>query len=635
MILSQEQLKDIIKLNPNKAEIAEKRKMSALLRMHVTGKDIAQFVDNIPYFEREELKRERIKMMRSNKDLISRVMRPVDKIFTAKGGMEQYTLKPEQLESEYREYLSYIAQGLPLRDWVRQIVQRNFYYNPEGLIFIEVNEDGLPYPTIKSIFEIYDYDLKGRTPEYVIFEINEAQRAIYVKDGLLPANMSKKTKVFRAVCDMYDRLVIQGGEVSAPMNIDIVTEIINPFAPSMPAIIISDMWGDEDGRFHSPLYDVVELLNAYMFAGSTFNIAYARTAYPKEWMQEFPCPTCRGERELQGEKCPECKGQGVLVSMRAADVLIVDYRGENGNQVPNPPMGRVDAPVDGLQFMRENGELLADKIDYSIWGVTKVQSQGKPSGKGGNVSGTAYEAQQNEQPRHDRLRLFSMWASGIMTFVADKCGQLLFENRYQGAAIVLGDRYMIESPDATWDRYTKAVASNAPMAILDSLLVEYIENKYNGNPIQYRKYDLLRQVEPFVHEDVQVIWADPTLPMTIKLEKKYFDEWTSTLDDYDIAIVGDNGADLLRQKLRDYVTGKYVEQKQYDTLLYTATGEMLNIGDEVEIHAGQELNPLHKGKTFSVSGVQGDNITLKDNTGKVYQGYQKGKLKRINLSQTA
>jgi hypothetical protein len=374
-----------------------------------------------------------------------------------------------------------------------------------------------------------------------------------------------------------------------------------------------------------------------MFAGSTFNIAYARQAYPKEWMQEFPCPTCAGEKELNGSKCPECKGQGILVSMRAADVLVVDYRGENGSQIPNPPMGRVDSPVDGLEFMRENGELLADKIEYSIWGVTNVRANGsnKPAGHGGNVSNTAYEAQLNEQPKHDRLRQFSQWASGLMTFISDKCGQLLFPVQYKGAAIVLGDRYMIESPDATCDRYNKAVTAKAPMSTLDSLLLEYIENKYNYNPLLYRKYSLLIQVEPFVHESVDVIWADATLPMVAKLEKKYFDEWTSTLTDYDIAMVGDNGADLLRSQLRDYVTGKYVEQKQADTLLFMSNGALLNIGDEVEIMDGAEQLPEHKGLTLQISEINAQDLKLTGISGKVYQGYQMKDVRKINVSQAA
>jgi hypothetical protein len=640
MILSSEDVRSIIKNNPNKLLISDKRTRAKLLRMHVTGKDIQDFVYSMPYFEREELKKERVKMMRSNKDLLARVMRPMDKIFTAKGGFEQYTMTPETLEANYRQYLAEMAQGLPMKEWIRQVVLKNLLYNPDGLIFIEVDEYGRPYPTVKSINEIYDYELYGRQPEYVVFEISQKQISIYQQAGLLPdaKNLRKGVKVFRVVCDLYDRLVIKGNGSTQPDDIDIYQEIDNPFMPKVPAIIISDIWSDDVDVFSSPIEDAVELLNAYMFAGSTFNIAYARQAYPKEWMQVFPCPTCHGHKEVAADKCPECKGQGVLVSMKAADVLLVDFTGAGGEKIPNPPMGHVNTPVDGLEFMRENQEMLADKIDYSIWGVSKVTSYGrntiKPAGKGGNVSNTAYEAQLNEQPKHDRLKLFSLWASGIMTFIADKCGSFIYPNQYRGAAIVLGDRYMIESPDATWDRYTKAVAAKAPMATLDSLLIEYIENKYNSNPLLYRKYNLLIQVEPFVHESVDVIWADNTLPLVARLEKKYFDEWTSTLTDYDVAMVGDNGADKLREMLRKYVTGKYIEQKQAETLLFTATDGILNIGDTVQIKNGMEQTPEHKGKTFEIKDINGQDLTLRS-SGKVYQGYQINDVTKSVITQTA
>lgn len=636
MTLNDEQVRKIILKNPQKDLITELRKESNMLRMHCTGNGIDKFIDSIPYFEREELKRERIKMARSNRDLVIRTMQPRDKIYTAKGGIEQYTITPEAAEPEFRDYLSEIGQGLPLNEWVRQRVQKMYDYDPNGMVFIDVDEDDNPYPCLKSINEIFYRVLSGRKVECVFFEIGVEQIEAYTEAGVL-SGLQKTDKVFRIIDDMQDRLCVRTAKANATDGIRIIS-IPNPFLTTVPAIVISDIWSDTDGIFQSPLSGVVELLNAALFAGSTYNIAYARQAYPKEWMQQFDCPTCSGDKIINGGQCPECKGQGILVSMRVADTLVVDFRGEGGKNIPNPPMGRVDTPVEGLQFMRENGDLIEDKVNYTIWGVTRVaptSGTAKVSGHGSNVSNTAYEAQLNTQPQHDKLKIFGAWRAGIMTFVANLCGLYKYGNGYKGAAILSGDRFMIESPDATWDRYSKAAATDkTPDSVLDSLLQEYIENKYNNNPVLYRKFMLLMQVEPFVHKAYSEIATYPTVPEIQKMEKLYFDEWTSTLTDYDIAMVGDNGADELRVMLRDYVTGKYQADKQYDTLLFTSQGEILAIGDQVQVVEGKEQQPEHIGRTFSVDYISGDNVSLKDDTG-IVQGYTKSDISRVSVGQAA
>jgi hypothetical protein len=638
MILSVEDIGKLAVKPYNGEMIEDAVDQYKLLRMHCTGEGIDDYVQDIEEFMRPGTKDTLVQLMHGNRDLVYRVMSPRDKIYTAKGGVEQYNL-PEKVEPLFREYLADVADGLPVKEWIRQRLQPHYDYDPNGLVFIEINDDNNPYPTVKEITSIHDYFLNGRALEYVIFKVDDRGRQAYIEAGLLPANLPTKAEVLRVVDDTTDRLCVVVNKYGKDGKVEVRSEVVNEFG-YVPGMIISDMWGYCDKYFESPLSPAVELLNSIMFSNGTFAWAYARQAFPKEWLQKFDCPTCDGHKEVDGATCPECNGSGIMPFLRTADTAVIDYRGDGGEKIPNPPMGVIAPAVEALQFMKDNGMSLEDYIEYTIWGVSRVQSNtkftSKVAGHGGNVSNTAYEAQLNEQPKHDRLKLFSRWKDSVQSFIADTCGWYKYRNQYDGCAVLGGDRYMIESPDATWDRYTKAVAAKAPMAILDSLLMEYIENKYNNNPLLYRKYLLLMQVEPFVHESVDVIWVDMTLPMIQRLEKKYFDEWTSTLSDYDIASVPDQGgADILRNKLREFVMGKYVMDVQQDTLLLTSSGEILKIGDTVTVKDGKEQKPEHAGATFTVNDIRGMDVTLSNDDTDGLFGYRMNDLQKDSTKMIA
>lgn len=611
MILDVSDITRIIRTNPYKDCIKTATEQHDVLYMHCTGKGIDGYVKDIKEFMRDGARDTLKDLMRSNRDLIYRVMAPRDKIYTAKGGFENYIL-PEDKEDEFREYLSNVADGLPIKDWIRLKLQMHYDYDPNGVILIEINADNIPYPSIKSITDIYDYMPNGRALEYLVLSVSEDEKASYMANGLLPTGLTKRDMVYRVIDDTNDRLCYFS-TASKNADITVTSEIPNEFG-YVPAMIISDLVGYGEQCFDSPLSPSVELLNEYMFDAGNYKWAYMRNAWPKEWMQQFPCPKCKGEKQINAHDCPQCKGSGILPFLRHGDVMSIDYRGEGGKDVPNPPAGHVPSDIPALQFMFDNNVHLEDYFDFTIWGVSKVQSgKGitKPAGKGGNVSNTAYEAQQNEQPRHDRLKLFTKWKDSVQAFIADTCGWYLYRADYQGCAIIGGDRFMIESPDATWDRYTKAVAAKAPQYALDTLLTEYNENKFNGNPLQFRKAELLRQVEPFVHEDISVIWPDQTLPLIVRMEKKYFDEWTNTISDYDIANTPDvGGADILRGQLRDWITGKFIADVQASTLLINNSGSVLKIGAKVKILDGKEKKLEHKGVIYTVSDIVDENVTL-------------------------
>ena len=631
MILELQDIVNIVNNRPQKALIEEAQKQYALLYMFCTGIGIEEYVQDRPEFMREGAKETLINLMNSLSDVIHRVMAPMDKIYYAKGGMEQYNI-PESRQTDFISFLSNIAEGLSLNEWIRQVVQKDYFTDPNGVILIEINSDNLPYPRTISIMDIHEYLPNGRALEYFIIKLSEVEKQEYKSQGMIPETVGVKTPVYRVIDDTTDRIVVFTGRMKA----DITSEMPNDFG-YVPGMIISDIYGYQKKLRESPLSCCVNLMHDLLNDKGLFKWAFWRGAFPKEWMQIFHCPTCHGEKLNDGVQCQECKGTGYIPFLRTADVVQVDWgKDDYSKNIPTPPAGIIQSDIAALQFMSDHNCGIEDWMHYTMWGV-KSHNDAKgnkgPSGKaGGSIEVTAYEAQQNEQPRNDKLRLLGQWRCSIIKFAADNCGWYIYRGIYQGCAIIQGTRFLIESPDATIDRYTKLsnLPNPAPMYVLDQMLQELNENQFSGNSLQYRKSELLRQVEPFVHESVSEIWFDLTLPLVSRLMKKYFDEWTSTVSDYDIANVPDEGgAKILRKQLQNYVMGRYISERQMDSILLNAAGDIINIGDQVKVIWGKERSPEHQGKIYTVSGIEGKNFTLSGDGLDGLFGYQAGELYRV------
>lgn len=622
MTLTEQQAIAIVKTRPNGEAINIKQEKHKVLKAHVTGIGDEVLIEQIKNFERKEYGDTRKKLRMSNKDIIYRVMQPRNKIYTAKGGVESYTMKSLQQVEDFKIYLASVRGTQSLKDYIKQNIQPAYDYDPEGLIWLDLNSYGMPFPSFKSIMQIWDYELNGRKPEYVCFalsakEINQlklrAELFPEIKGKLIvppsSAGEKKVNKLFRVVCDTWDRIILREDSTT----IRVLSEIPNPFAfMGVPGMVVSNIVGsaydNDDTCYDSPLSPATDILNQAMFGRSLYNISVARNAYPKEWMTKMVCPTCTGEKLIGSAKCPECHGSGVMPFQMHSDVLVVDYANDQNKSVPTPPMGHTDPAVDALKFMHENNVSWEDTFSYTMWGVSKVQPgnlNSRPAGKGGNVSNTAYEAQQNEQPQQDKLVEFSSWAGEVYKWYADGCGKYVYDADYIDSAKMFGTRFMIESADATFDRLVKARTGGATKAELDSLTLEYLENKYPTNPLEYRKYKVLFIAEPFYHDSITdvISW---NIPEINKMEKIFFTEWAATLDDAYFAAVPDDFLEpTVKADLRNYVLGRVQKDTTVDTLLFSVSGQLLNVGDTVTVKKDKAISQQHLGQTFTVGKLNG------------------------------
>ena len=91
MVLSDNEVFEIISKGVQpKIEIA--RKQARKMNMHVTGLRVVEYLESLDDYETNAQKILREKLVKSNRSLFSFLLRPTDKIFTAKGGSINYNV---------------------------------------------------------------------------------------------------------------------------------------------------------------------------------------------------------------------------------------------------------------------------------------------------------------------------------------------------------------------------------------------------------------------------------------------------------------------------------------------------------------------------------------------------------------
>jgi hypothetical protein len=185
MILNIDQITSIIINNPGQKLIAKGVDYNKVMRLHLYGEGLSDNMNKIEGYETDDLQKLRAKYARSNKDLFSRLGRPIDKVFSARGGSIYYNL-PDSQDKQARAYSLNIRYGFSIRKWIEMFWKAHMLDDPFGIVFMEMlpTRDAIlakrqgktfVYPTYKSVTGIYDYLPKGSGLEYVVFKVEKAE----------------------------------------------------------------------------------------------------------------------------------------------------------------------------------------------------------------------------------------------------------------------------------------------------------------------------------------------------------------------------------------------------------------------------------------------------------------------------
>jgi hypothetical protein len=518
MLLDIADIKRIIKDRPNKAIVDEGQKMNKKLAVHIAGIGMDTYLEQINTFENLDQKLIRQKYARSNVDLFDRLARPIDEVFSARGGSVYYNL-PKSQEADFRSHLASVEWGYTLRKWMDHIARIAYLMDPMGLILIEVG-NGDAYPTYKSVAGVYDYQLNGRSLDYIIFTTADKN-------------------VFRVIDDSFDRLVKWDGESVRTVS----GKTFPNYFGHVPARIVSDIVKPGMDVFCSPFWTVVELADEFLREGSIKSVYKLLHGFPKYWQYTSDCVDCEGHGVKNGADCPACRGTGKKLRHDVADNINLPVPQKEDPKIAPDVAGYVTPDIKGWEAMTAELQLLEDIMNHTIWGTHQRDEADNDTATGRFI---------DVQPVNRRLNKFSEWGEEIERFVTDELGVFYFPGSYKGASVNYGRRYLIESPDTVWEKYLTAREKGAPQSTLDELLRDYYYTKYSNDSLELQKHIRLMKLEPFVHLTIteSKLVAVGTLDYKMKL---YFTEWLGTLQETNLLFGNLEG---LRASLKEYAQGK-------------------------------------------------------------------------------
>jgi hypothetical protein len=553
VILSESEIVNIILNNPGKAKILKAQLYSKKLRRHIYGEGLEDHLELIQGFERSTSLRDiRAKYTKSNKDLFSRLSRPLDKVFTANGGSIYFNLN-ETLEKQAAYLTKDIRNNFSVKKWLEKFWLPHLLDDPCGCIFMEMMPEqqaalarqqskSFVYPTYKSISKIYDYHTSGSKIDWVVFKISKEEKSLY--------GINEADEVYRVVDDANDYIVKRQMQ-----SVSILTEFTLPnYFGKVPGIINSDIVNPENKDLFLSFYDpAIELADQYLLKGSIKVVHDFLHGFPKYAEFYSECSDCAGTGFANGKKCETCKGTGkkIMTSVSDAKFLSAPNQGEP-LILPKDIGGYISPDKTYWEIATSDIQQLEDAMNVTIW---QTESRLRTAGMSANSTGdtkTATEIVSEIKPQADRLIVISEMAEQRHKFILDYVIQMNLLFTYQGSSVNYGRRYMIEPTDAIWDKYSNARAKGSPQNVLDTLLNEYYESNYQSDPIGLALAKKMIYVEPFVHYTIQQVQSMNILPEDYSA-KLYFSEWLAMQSE---AILISKDVPELKESLMGYTSLK-------------------------------------------------------------------------------
>lgn len=470
-------LDEIVKLikNPKNEELLERAKqIKHKHQLHIAGIGLNHFIDKIQGIENANaLSIRRALSKEATVPLYSSILKPLNKVFSARGGQWNYIFSNDTDKLAMLSLLNNIDGQYSMNDWMANRWKDKVNIDPFGLAFVEVNELGTLNTTYKSVEDIHDISYKSISDiDYVIFQPYQKEKAKY----------------YRVVDEVKDYLIEEKqGKYSIVEN-----ETFVNYFKQVPGVIFSTKDDNKSDCKTTHIAESMISADSYLLDYTIYTIVKTKVGIPYVWEYERACPVCQGTgNDNLGNKCPQCDGTGVSKVRDVSDVIILPTP-ENGVPTMTPPAGYVIMPSEVVNQFESTLDREKNEIAEAIWGDGAVNETNQ-SAK------TAFEINSRKESETSKLNEFSRNAELFETALTDLFGIFYFPSTYKGCTIVYGRRYKTDSIDALFAQYNEALTKKSNTAILNELIKEYWYALYENNEMQLQTQLRILETKPFYH----------------------------------------------------------------------------------------------------------------------------------------
>lgn len=564
------QISDIVNRRPNARRIVAGQRLNKKMLMHLHGVGMKGSLAKIKNFEYDDdLYNIRKQYAMSNVDVFARLLQEEKQVFTARGGSISFGL-PKAQETQMRIAISDVVYGKSLRKWIEEFGINAFRCDPMGVIFFEIdrpqdyegaedveagaqpeNEKPKCYPVYKPTSQIWDYKNDGQQLEYICFILTNDELVEYgiqepQTSNDITALQNKRTEAlkqqqyFRFVDGSKDIIIKREGIVCVELQLK--NGFQNPIKNTwgyVPGFVVSNIIKFSDpGSMDTPLNAVVELADTFLKDRSVRDLQKLLHGFAKAVEPIVTCGTCLGEGITAGKACPNCsqpgqeRGSGKEMRTTIGKSLKLPLEILNQDQAPRfnfkNIFGYVTPDIESWDKQDLSLEMLYQVMYKVIWGCAEV-TQPQQTGKQQDQQKTATEVVTNLQPKYSHMNFIADWAERTENMMANILGHYVTGKPIE-SQINLSRNYIFESPETIIQRYYDMCKSPSPDSARDELYMRYVACLYNDNPTMAQVLEKKFMVEPFPHNGSGEVEASPITLVEDKICKRYFGEWSGTLD---------------------------------------------------------------------------------------------------------
>src|SRR5574343_744502 len=468
--------------------VKEARKYSEELETIITGDDFCEYAIKLEGITTEQANRKdlRKKFARDIRFVYKDLFKATDDIFTASGANENLIKINEKDHLKLNAILSKFKGNKSIEKYLQDTFFRLGSLDPNGLYFLEIDPlTKIPYPTYKSIENIRFYQSNGILLDYVIFEEE-------------PINDSEKTKI-RIVDSTRDTMILKDGNQLTIIE----DESFSHSFGGCPAIVLSPIQEVGEETRLSYIDPVLPLFREYAKDKTNFILYKHLCGNPIRWQYDRKCGECDGlgktGRGDHSKKCGACSGSGIVTSRNIDDTISITPPTDGQQKLAPELAGYIMPDASMLEQYKTILDDIRNQMHQTIWGMQFSDKK----------SDTATGRFIDVQPQINQYHICSSYVQDAHNEMANFVVNITFPTKKEKDEYwyykSYGKRFILESPDAIFDKYTKAIEANAPIIVCDQLLNEFLNAKYKSESSILSSLIKRAETEPYVHYSIEVV----------------------------------------------------------------------------------------------------------------------------------